>query len=176
MYEEEQGKTASERIKKEAWWRRWVDETLVHTLSPNIYQSPGEAIRTFKYLSEAGEWDKNFPAWQVPLMIYAGAISMYVIGKRLKKRHQLKDDVRISLYDACDEWVRAVGDKKYLGGDQPNLADLATYGVLSAIEGCDAFGDVQMHTRILPWFNRMKTVVKNHQGASQINARKATAG
>ena len=163
-------------LRKEAWWRRWVDETLVHTLSPNIYQSPGEAIRTFKYLSEAGEWDKNFPAWQVPLMIYAGAISMYVIGKRLKKRHQLKDDVRISLYDACDEWVRAVGDKKYLGGDQPNLADLATYGVLSAIEGCDAFGDVQMHTRILPWFNRMKTVVKNHQGASQINARKATAG
>lgn len=90
---------------------------------------------------------------------------MYVIGKRLKKRYKLSDDVRISLYAACDEWVRAVGSKNFLGGDQPNLADLAAYGVLSAIEGCDAFADLTAHTKILPWYQRTKQLVLSHDGS-----------
>jgi microsomal prostaglandin-E synthase 2 len=95
---------------------------------------------------------------------------MYAIGKRLKKRYKLTDNVRISLYQACDEWVRAVADKQFLGGNQPNLADLATYGVLSAIEGCDAFIDLTNNTKILPWYKRMKTAVTNHQGAKAMQS------
>ena len=71
-------------------------------------------------------------------MIYIGAAAMYLIGKRLKKRHNLKDDVRQSLYDDCGIWTRAIQAKKtkFMGGDKPDLSDLAVYGVLSAIEGC----------------------------------------
>jgi len=32
-------------------------------------------------------------------VIYVGAAAMWLIGKRLKKRHNLKEDVRMSLYD-----------------------------------------------------------------------------
>ena len=40
-------------------------------------------------------------------------------------RYNLKKDVRESLFDACNEWTKAVGQKrKFMGGDQPNLADL----------------------------------------------------
>ena len=40
-------------------------------------------------------------------------------------RHNLKDDVRQSLYDACNQWLKAIGPKrKFMGGDIPNLADL----------------------------------------------------
>ena len=35
---------------------------------------------------------------------------------------------------------------KFLGGDKPNLADLAVYGALSAVEGCEAFLDLQVLT------------------------------
>jgi hypothetical protein len=40
-------------------------------------------------------------------------------------RHNLNDDVRLSLYDALNEWTTALGkDEKYMGGDQPSLGDL----------------------------------------------------
>ena len=41
----------------------------------------------------------------------------------------MKDDVRQSLYDACDEWVKTVrqGKQPFLGGAQPNLGDLVSY-------------------------------------------------
>ena len=37
---------------------------------------------------------------------------------------------------------------KFLGGDKPNLADLAVYGALSAVEGCEAFLDLQVREQI----------------------------
>ena len=38
----------------------------------------------------------------------------------------MKDDVRQSLYDACNEWTKAISKKErtFLGGKDPNLADL----------------------------------------------------
>lgn len=45
---------------------------------------------------------------------YFGAAAMYVIGKRLKKRHNIVDE-RASLYDAADEWVKALDGRQYMG-------------------------------------------------------------
>jgi len=74
----------------------------------------------------------------------------------------LKDDVRQSLYDECNEWIRAVeqNGEKFMGGNKPNLADLAVYGVLSSIEGCLAFKDLQENTKINAWFSNMKLVLQ----------------
>jgi microsomal prostaglandin-E synthase 2 len=73
----------------------------------------------------------------------------------------LNDDVRQTLYDECDMWVKAVEENggKFLGGSNPNLADLSVYGILSSIEGCVAFKDVLANTKINNWFSNMKTVV-----------------
>lgn len=83
-------------------------------------------------------------------MVYVGASAMYVIAKRLKKRHSLTDDVRQHLYDACNRWTRALDKKKtkFLGGKQPNLADLSLFGALSSVEGSAAFRDVLDNTQI----------------------------
>ncbi|RZB38893.1 prostaglandin E synthase 2, partial [Asbolus verrucosus] len=40
---------------------------------------------------EVGEWEKHFPAWERNLIIFVGASAMYFIGKRLKKKYNLKD-------------------------------------------------------------------------------------
>lgn len=91
---------------------------------------------------------------------------MYFIGKRLKKRHNLKDDVRLSLYDECNYWVRSINAKKtqFMGGRQPNLSDLAVYGILSSIEGCIAFQDLLDNSKIGSWYFSMKDAVSHHQG------------
>ena len=35
--------------------RRWVDEHLVHVLSPNIYRTTSEALESFDYITSLGE-------------------------------------------------------------------------------------------------------------------------
>ena len=47
-----------------------------------------------------------------------------------------------------------------------DLADLAVYGVLSAIEGCDAFQDLLNNTKVAKWYNRVKEACRLHKGQS----------
>ncbi|XP_064616162.1 prostaglandin E synthase 2-like [Liolophura sinensis] len=170
MYQDMVVKSTAQVIKEERKWRSWVDNTLVHSLSPNVYRTPSEALQAFKYFSQVGDWENTFSAAERMVVIYVGAVAMYFVGKILKKRHSLKDDVRSSLYDQCKEWTAAIGNKKpFMGGDQPNLADLSVYGVLNSIEGCDAFQDVLQNTKIGPWYERMKKVVSHHGGANSSN-------
>lgn len=123
--EERKYKKIENLIAEERRWRRWTDDVLVHTLSPNIYRTWDEALSSFQYFSKVGEWEKHFPDWERYLVIYVGATAMYLIGKRLKKRHNLKDDVRESLYDSCRYWLKFIGkERKFMGGERPNLADL----------------------------------------------------
>lgn len=83
-------------------------------------------------------------------------------------RHNLKDDVRQSLYDDCNNWAKAVQLKgtRFMGGNEPNLADLSVYGILSSIEGCDAFKDLLKHSKIKNWYLDMKGQVKKHGGTA----------
>lgn len=165
-FQKEDEKVLSEERK----WRKWADNVLVHTLSPNVYRTREEALQSFNWFSDVGEWEKNFPSWERNLIIYVGASAMYLIGKRLKKRHNLKEDVRESLYDECKKWVREVKHKgtPFLGGNQPNLADLSVYGILNSIEGCVAFKDLLEHTEIGKWYSAMKNTVSQHEGAKFI--------
>ncbi|KAG7313230.1 hypothetical protein JYU34_000329 [Plutella xylostella] len=151
---------------EEREWRKWADSVLVHMLSPNVYRTPGEALDTFKWFEEAGGWRDAFPAWECALMVYVGAAAMFFIAKRLKTRHHLKDDVRLSLYDAANKWTRELSKKgtKFHGGDQPNLADVSVFGVLSSIEGCQAFNDLREHTQIGQWYDDIKEVIHRRRG------------
>ena len=41
-------------------------------------------------------------------------------------RYQLPTDVRVALFDAGHEWVKAVGKRPFLGGEEPSIADLVS--------------------------------------------------
>lgn len=150
---------------EERKWRQWADNVLVHMLSPNVYQTPSEALETFKWFEEAGGWRDSFPAWECALMVYVGAAAMWIISKRLKARHQI-DDARQSLYGAAKEWTKAVEAKgtPFLGGDKPNLADISVYGVLSSIEGCKAFQDLRNNTNIGKWYDDIRNTIQKRAG------------
>lgn len=150
---------------EERKWRKWVDDVLVHTLSPNVYRTKEEAFQAFNWFSEVGQWEKQFPEWERQLIIYVGAYAMLMIGKKLKKKYQLKDDVRISLYDECNYWIKSIQKKggKFMGGNEPNLADLSVFAVLNSIEGCSAFEDLLQNSKIKTWFQQMKTVVNKNK-------------
>lgn len=46
------------------------------------------------------------------------------------------------------------------------------YGVISAIEGLDAFNDLMVNTKIEPWYKRMKKKVKAKEGIQQLQMQK----
>uniref|UniRef100_A0AAV1UF05 GST C-terminal domain-containing protein n=1 Tax=Peronospora matthiolae TaxID=2874970 RepID=A0AAV1UF05_9STRA len=86
---------------------------------------------------------------------YVGAMVMYLIAKRSKKKYGI-DDERLALYAALNSWADAVGDKRmFLGGHEPNKADLSVFGVLRAMHGLDTYNDVMRETKIWPWFRCM---------------------
>ena len=69
--------------REERQWREWVDTKLVHTLSPNIYRTLGESLQAFDYISSVG----NFNMMERVLAKYIGAVVMYILSKRLKKKY-----------------------------------------------------------------------------------------
>lgn len=160
MFGDSEAYRNKDAILTERKWRAWADSVYVHTLSPNIYRTIPESLDSFRYFDRVGEWDKNFTAWERSLVIYVGAFAMWMIGKRLQKRHALKDDVRQSLYDESNFWMSNIklnGAGDFMGGTKPNLADLAVYGVLSSIEGCEAFTDLSQNSTIVSdWYYKVK--------------------
>lgn len=139
---------------EEETWRRWVDEHLVHMLSPNIYRSPSEALESFDYITSHG----NFTTMERLMGKYVGAAAMYFVAKRLKKRHNITDE-RAALFDAAEQWVKALNNRMFMGGSNPNLADLAVFGVLRPIKNLQAGLDMVANTNIGPWYTRMEAAV-----------------
>ncbi|KAF5892903.1 prostaglandin E synthase 2, partial [Clarias magur] len=129
---------------EEIKWRKWADDWLVHLISPNVYRTPAEALASFDYIVREGK----FGAFEGFVAKYVGAAAMWLISKRLKSRHHLQDDVRQDLYQAVNDWVAAIGkNKKFMGGEKPNLADLAVFGVLRVMDGLEAHDDMMKNTK-----------------------------
>lgn len=151
---------------EERAWREWADRVLVNTLSPNVYRTPQEALETFQWFEQVGGWREFFPAWECYLMVYVGAAAMFMISKRLKKRHNIKENARESLYDAVNDWLSAIKKKgtPFLGGDKPNIADITVFGVLSSIEGCTAFQDLKENTAINTWYSSIQNNLQRKMG------------
>lgn len=144
------------QTEEEKKWRKWVDGSLVRVLPPNIYRTMREATEAFEYISEMND----FSFVQKYAAKYLGSTAMYGVSKRLKKRYNIVDEREV-LYTLARQWTTEAlrGGKTFHGGSQPDLADLAVYGVLSSIEGLEAFKDMLQNTDIGPWYERVKAEV-----------------
>ncbi|KAG5281520.1 hypothetical protein AALO_G00073170 [Alosa alosa] len=146
--------------KEEMKWRKWADDWLVHLISPNVYRTPGEALASFDYIVREGK----FGTFEGFFAKYVGAGAMWLISKRLKNKHNLQNDVRQDLYKAVNDWVAAIGkQRKFMGGGEPNLADLAVFGVLRVMEGLQAFDDMMENTKVKPWYRRMEKATQHKE-------------
>uniref|UniRef100_H2YX12 Glutaredoxin domain-containing protein n=1 Tax=Ciona savignyi TaxID=51511 RepID=H2YX12_CIOSA len=148
--------------KEEAKWRFWVDDYLVHLISPNVYRTYREAFQAFDYHVKQGRFNGT---WEGVVAKYLGSVAMWGIAKKLKKKYKLEENVRLDLYRACNTWTEAIGkDRTFMGGSKPNLADVSVFGVLSVMENLDAFQDVLKHTSIKKWYYKTKQAIEEHNG------------
>jgi len=115
----------------------WCDERWVRLLTVNIYRSQRESLQAFEYMTR-----RNFHPLAAEAAKWFGAlVHAHLIQGRLKARLGVADE-RAALFAAADEWAAALGGRAFLGGARPNLADLAVFGTLRAIDGLDASRDL----------------------------------
>jgi microsomal prostaglandin-E synthase 2 len=116
-------------------------------------------------LLKDGDWERLFTWWERQVVIYVGAAVMYMIGKRLKKRHNLMEDVRQSLFQEVNYFLKSVRAKggAFMGGDEPNLADLAVYGCLNSIEGTRAFAELTSNTQAGVWYDAVRSKIEQRR-------------
>jgi microsomal prostaglandin-E synthase 2 len=130
-----------------------------------------ESWGTFSYMTQQSHWN-----WAVQHSVrLAGAVLMWKVGQGMPKKYNIQGDLREALYADANSFVAAVGSQKFLGGEQPNLADLAVFGVLQAIRGTDTYNDVVMHSEIGPWLSRMVQVVGESSEVKQVPGKEGSA-
>jgi microsomal prostaglandin-E synthase 2 len=144
--------------KSDEEWLDWVDNHLIHLITPNIYRTAAESLQTFEYIAD----NAKFSAWQRFSVRYTGAAAMYFVGRKAKTKYNI-DEPRAAIYDAINKWTSAVeeqGGKFLEGSDHPGTADLAVYGVLRAIMTFDTFKDIKANCSAFePWFERTRQAV-----------------
>jgi microsomal prostaglandin-E synthase 2 len=122
-----------------------------------------ESWGTFSYMTQQSHW-----GWATQQSVrFAGALMMWQIGKRMPKKYDIHGDLRQALYGDINEFLTAIGSRDFMGGSKPNLADLAVYGVLKAIQGTNTYNDVIVNTDIGPWLVRMTIAVGESQEVKQ---------
>eukprot|EP00177_Eucheuma_denticulatum_P007434 GFKZ01013531.1.p1 GENE.GFKZ01013531.1~~GFKZ01013531.1.p1 ORF type:complete len:319 (+),score=48.14 GFKZ01013531.1:239-1195(+) len=142
---------------KERDWLKWLDDTLIHFIAPNIYRTPSESLQTFQYITD----NAKFSAWQRGTIRYSGAAAMYMVGRKLKKKYGIEDE-RGEFASALGDWMEAVREQggTFFGGERPGMADLSVYGVLKAIQGFDTFAEmVAGNDDLREWFERVRDAV-----------------
>jgi microsomal prostaglandin-E synthase 2 len=135
----------------------FVDTRFIRLTAPNLYRTYGDALSSFDYIAQNSQLATE-SAMQRAATKYVGATMMYLITKyKLNKKYNITDP-RGMLYAACAEWMAAMPEgKSFRGGSEPNVVDVAAYGVLRALRGYKTFEDLQANTdpKFMQWFGEM---------------------
>lgn len=135
---------------KEAKWLKWADATLVRALPPLIYRNLGDSLQAFDYITQ----QEKFNWLQQRTIKYSGALVMTMVAKKSAKEQGIADP-EAHLKKCLKDWAEALGAGSYLGGDKPNAADLAAFGILKSIETLPAFRWIQDNRKVWDWYRRV---------------------
>lgn len=135
-------------------WLKWADEVLVRALPPLIYQNFGDALKAFDYITREGKF-----SWiQQRAVKYTGALAMKMVAKKSAKSQGIANPQE-HLEKCLDKWAKAMGSQNFLGGEKPNGADLAVYGILNSIEEMPAFVFVEANSQVFSWYEALTCLI-----------------
>jgi len=135
-------------------WLKWSDEVLVRSLTPIIYKSLPSSIKAFNYITNVGKF--NF--FQKALIKYSGALFMTMVAKKKAKQNNIPDPA-LHFKNCLNEWSEAIGSHPYLGGKNPNGADIAVFGILRSVHQLPAKKYMEEDENVHGWYKRMESLV-----------------
>lgn len=146
-------KDAEKKLREEKWLD-WADKKLVRALPPLIYKSLSDSIEAFDYISK----EEKFSWIQKQFIKYSGAAVMTLVAKKSAKSQGIQNPEE-HLKNCLKEWMQALDGKDFLGGDKPNAADLANFGILKSVSFLPAFEIVKNNKEAHAWFQRLEKIV-----------------
>ncbi|KAG8460570.1 hypothetical protein KFE25_011345 [Diacronema lutheri] len=135
-------------------WSAWVDKQLAVYIYPNITRSFHESQQAFAYVEDV----PHFSALDKLANRYVGALAMVFAQGKIKKKYNIVDE-RAEMFAKLREWSVEVGDRRFHGGDQPDLADLSVYGCLRGIKATSTHAQIMAETDLQPWYQRVEAAV-----------------
>jgi len=147
-------RTLTAEVEHENKWLAWSD-AFVKGLPAVIYDSLPRSLSAFNYITKVGKF-----SWFEKRMIkYSGALIMTMVAKKIKKRENINDP-ELFLNQKAKEWAVGLNDRPFMGGDQPNGADLAVYGIFQSIANLPA-AKIMRHNSIFDgWVEQMDNATK----------------
>ncbi len=127
------------------------NDVLGKSIVPVIYASLRSSLRAMAYVTEQDQFS-GFTRWKAK---WIGALVMRMVGRSRAKMFDEKPDE--NLRTQLDVLAGAF-DGDFLGGDAPDGADHANYGILRSMEGLRGASIVEEHGRVGPWYGRMKSI------------------
>lgn len=132
-------------------WLEW-SQKFVKGLPTAIYDTVPNALQSFNYITKVGK----FGWFQKITIKYSGAFVMTLVAKKIKTREGITDP-KAFLITKAKEWAKGLAGRPFMGGDSPNGADLAVYGISRSVEGLHA-GDILNENKIFSdWYRRVQS-------------------
>jgi len=145
--------------------RLFVDDKLLHTVAPNIYENHFTSrVNLHIYQAQSPKYRDTWSGWAIAEI---SAPIMWLIGGMVFKKYREHEDQtpRQYLYSACDQFIARKGEDRFLGGDWPNTADLEAYGLFTTFNGTEVMDDLRDHKPIFfQWFTSVQALVQSHHG------------
>jgi len=155
----------SSDITRELKMRKFVEDQLLHTIAPILYNTVYESFRSsVRFVEMSPKYkDSNL---KYP-MILVSTFAMFIIGKMIKSKYSFTN-TELKFKDICKQWARNLPEcdspKNSLkfgrycfmsGTDEPGIADIEAFSLLLVAENTEII-EVLQETPALNWFNKMK--------------------
>lgn len=138
----------------ESKWLKWADGKLVRALPPLIYNNFSQSLRSFEYINSVTKF-----SWLQRIFVkYAGSIIMTLVARKSAKSQGITDPIR-HLQALLTEFAKSLEGTSYLGGEDPNGADIAIFGILKSIETLPAFKDIQAQDVVAQWYWNVQSAI-----------------
>ncbi len=125
-------------------------EKYVKAIPPAIYSNFGDSLKAFDYITKTSKFSWH----QKALIKFSGAAVMKMVAKKSKERQGI-DDVNAHLVNLTKEWETALEGQKFAGGDKPNAADAAVYGITMSISTLPASKLMSAYPGFHKWIEDM---------------------
>ena len=130
-------------------WMEFSNQVLGKSIVAVIYRTFGSSFRALEYVNGI----ENFSRKDKLVNKYLGGFVMKMVGRSRAK--MFDEPPRQNLKTQLDHLSTGLnGD--FFGGESPNGADFANYGILRSMQGLEGFDILESHPTAFPWYNRVQ--------------------
>jgi glutathione S-transferase len=137
----------------------WVDSQFIEALPTVIYGTWGEAVRAARIVAR----NSKLGGGEKFLVQLAGALVMKRVAKRILDRNQ-RPNAHAWVRDNTGQFAAWLGDKPFVLGDAPTLADVAMHGAIACVEGFPIFGEIMHIKNVAAWYERVASLRRTGSG------------